>query len=78
MYSPAEVGQGPERVLSLFLDVVPVGMSGSLFALLGVLRANVFPQGMEAQAEKCDFVSAFFLFSASLWRYLIRPLRYHR
>ena len=77
MYSPAEVGRGPERVLSSLLDVVPVGMNGSLFALLVVLRDNVFLQGMEAQDEKCDFVSALFLFSASLWRYLILALRYY-
>lgn len=77
MYSPAEVGQGPERVLSSLLDVVPVGMNGSLFALLVVLRDNVFLQGMEAQDEKCGFVSALFLFSASLWRYLILALRYY-
>lgn len=76
MYSPAEVGQGPERVLSLFLDVVPVRMSGSLFAMLGVLRAN--SKGWKLRLRNVIFVSAFFLFSASLWRYLIRPLRYHR
>lgn len=40
---------------------MPVGMSGSLFALLGVLRANVFLQGMEAQAEKCDFCECLLL-----------------
>lgn len=77
MFNPAEVGQGPERVLSSLLDMVPVGKNGSLLALLGVLRDKVFLQGMEARDEKCDFVSALFLFSASLWRYLILTLRFY-
>lgn len=61
MFDPAEVGQGPERVLSSLLDVVPVGKNGSLLALLGVLRDNVFLQGMEARDEKCDFCECLIL-----------------